>query len=635
MFAVAEDWQPVSAEDLQITRVPQAPTAAAIYLYRQVDRDDANSRESVYERIKILTQEGRERANVEIPYIKDRENIRSLQARVIRPDGSIVEFSGEVYEKPLVKARDYGVMSKSFTLPGVEVGSIIEYRYNRMLPFRWIFDSKWLLSGDLFTRRAVFSLKPSRDFLLRWSWPFGLPPNTQEPTNERGVIRLETRDVPAFVTEEYMPPEDVMKYRVEFIYEGEGTNQTDEAKYWKAILNTLHKSVKRFVKDESALQKEVARLVQPGDSAEAKARKIYARAQEIRNLSFERERTEEELKRENRDENHDAADVLEHGYGVADDITWLVYGLLRAAKLETAVVYVPPRNRYLFNRRFMNAGQLTTCVLLVRLDDSMVFLDPGTPLMPFAILPWNETGVTGLRLTEDGGQWMTTTLPSANESRVERKATVKLAPDGTLAGKVTVAYTGLEAAWRRVTERNDDATERRKFLEAELEANVPVGIDVKLTNAPDWDHAEPPLVAEFDFTVTGWATAAGNRALLSMGVFGGLEKHAFEHSARVHPVYFTFPYQHTDEIAIELPPGWQVSSVPEARKSDVIVATYSSSAQATGSTLTLKRELALKTILVQPKFYDTIYSFYQTVRAGDDDQVVVMARTSPKAAAGH
>ena len=66
--------------------------------------------------------------------------------------------------------------------------------------------------------------------------------------------------------------------------------------------------------------------------------------------------------------------------------------------------------------------------------------------------------------------------------------------------------------------------------------------------------------------------------------------------------------------------------MPEARKNDVNVAAYASSAQASGNTLTLKRDLALKTILVLPKFYDTIYNFYQTVRAGDEDQVVVMAR---------
>jgi hypothetical protein len=109
----------------------------------------------------------------------------------------------------------------------------------------------------------------------------------------------------------------------------------------------------------------------------------------------------------------------------------------------------------------------------------------------------------------------------------------------------------------------------------------------------------------------------------------------FEHSARVHPLYFTFPYQHTDEIAIELPPGWQVSSVPKARADDIKVATYNSSAQTTGGALTMKRELALKTILVQQRFYSQVRDFYQAVRAGDEDQVVIMPGAPSRAANKH
>src|SRR5690348_3244655 len=119
--ARAEDWQPVSPADLQMKSEPKAPKASAIYLYRQVDRDDADSSENIYSRIKILTDEGREYANVEIPYLRGSTSIRALQARVIHPDGSIVEFDGQVFDKPLVKARGVKMMAKSFTLPGVEV----------------------------------------------------------------------------------------------------------------------------------------------------------------------------------------------------------------------------------------------------------------------------------------------------------------------------------------------------------------------------------------------------------------------------------------------------------------------------------------------------------------------------------
>ena len=41
--ARAADWLPVTSEDLQMTREPKAPGAAAIYLYTQVDRDDTES----------------------------------------------------------------------------------------------------------------------------------------------------------------------------------------------------------------------------------------------------------------------------------------------------------------------------------------------------------------------------------------------------------------------------------------------------------------------------------------------------------------------------------------------------------------------------------------------------------------
>jgi hypothetical protein len=631
MPAHAAEWQPISPEDLRMTREPKAPTAAAIYLYRQVDRDDENSSESIYSRIKILTDEGRKHANVEIPYLKGSSSIRGLQARVIRPDGGIVEFDGTVYEKPLVKARGVRMMAKSFTLPGVEVGSIIEYRYRRSMPQGWAFNSRWLLSDDLFTRHAVFSLRPESSFLIRWSWPLGLPPDTKPPANERGLIRLETRDVPAFVTEEFMPPEDVMKYRVEFVYEGQDSDQKEEKAYWKAFGKRSNSDVQRFIRASRALEQEVARLVQPGDSNETKARKLYARAQQVRNLSFERQATEQEAEREKLADIRDAQDVLKHGYAYADDVTWFFYGLLRAAKLDASLVLVPTRDDLFFDPRQMNARQLNTCVVLLKLGDSSVYLDPGMPFMPFAYLPWSETAVKGLRLGPDGGEWVNTTLPTAAESRVERKASVKLSPAGTLEGKVTVTYTGLEASWRRINQRNDDATDRRKFLEQDLNAGIPTGIDVNLTNTPDWTGSETPLVAEFDLRVPGWAASAGSRALMPVGLFGGSEKHMFEHSARVHPLYFTFPYQHTDEVTIELPPGWQVTSVPKARTADIAVAKYNSSAQATGGTLTMKRELVLNTIFVKHQYYADVRDFFQAVRSGDEDQIVITPGAVPRA----
>ena len=122
-----DDWQPISPEELKMTSVPEAPGAPAVILYRQVDRDDGrNPHEDTYIRIKVLTEEGRKYANVEIQYFKEYGGMTAIKARTVRPNGSIVPFDGKVYEQTIVKAKGLKYLAKTFTLPDVQVGSIIE-----------------------------------------------------------------------------------------------------------------------------------------------------------------------------------------------------------------------------------------------------------------------------------------------------------------------------------------------------------------------------------------------------------------------------------------------------------------------------------------------------------------------------
>ncbi len=186
MLAVQEakagiGFQPVSPDELKMTSEPLAPGAPAIILYRQVDRDDNihTPHQDYYFRVKILTEEGRKYADVEIPFFKASQDVVNIKARTIRPDGSITDSGVKVFEKYLVKGkvggRDYKYLAKTFTLPDVEVGGIIEYSYTIDADEYTLFDSHWLLSDELFTKKAQFSLKPFNDsyyglYSLRWSW---------------------------------------------------------------------------------------------------------------------------------------------------------------------------------------------------------------------------------------------------------------------------------------------------------------------------------------------------------------------------------------------------------------------------------------------------------------------------------
>jgi hypothetical protein len=622
-------FQPVSPEELKMTEEPQAPGAPAIILFRQVDRDDngRTSHEDSYFRIKILKEEGRKYADVEIPYYKGGgNNIVNVRARSIRPDGTIANFDGKIYDKSIVKARGIRYQAKTFTLPDIQVGSIIEYYYTEDFAEYALYNSHWILSDELFTKNAKFSLKPYsssyENWSVRWSWQ-GLPPGTTEPKQSPDhFVRLEAANIPAFQTEDFMPPENELKSRVDFVYYDEFIK--DAAEFWKKTGKKWNGRLEDFVGKRKAMEQAAAQIVSPNDPPETKLQKIYARVQQIRNTSYEVRKTEQEEKRAKEKDAANVEDVWKQGYGDGIQLTWLYLGLVRAAGFEAYGVWVSDRNNYFFNPKLMDSNKLDANVVLVKVNGKDFYYDPGAAFTPFGLLPWAETGVPGLRLDKDGGTWVQTTLPESSASRIERKANLKLLSDtGDLEGKLTLTFTGLEASRRRVEERNEDEADRKKFLEDEVKEYIPAVIEAELSNKPEWSNSSVPLVAEFYLKVPGWAAGAGRRALLPVGLFSASEKHLFDHANRLHPIYFDFPSEKVDDVTIDLPLGWQVSSLPSAQKLDGHVVVYTLSVENDKGTLHLKRNLSVDVLILESKYYGALRNFFQTVRSGDEQQIVL------------
>ena len=627
------NFQPVSPDELKMTSEPKAPGAPAIILFRQVDRDDRGqtAHEDVYFRIKILTEEGRKYADIEIPFFKDQGNIVNLHARTIKPDGSIVPFSGKAFDKSIVKARGLKYLAKTFTLPDVQVGSILEYYYTTDLAEHFVFDSHWILSNELFTKNAKFTLRPYTSdysrFYLRWTWN-KLPPGTPQPTESPDhVVSLAATDIPAFQTEDYMPPENEMKSRVDFIYSEDAFEKEPDV-YWKKWGKKHNGALEGFVGKHKSMEQAVAEIVAPSDSPEVKLQKIYARVQQIRNTSFEAEKTEEEQKR-NKEKNPDNVEAIwKKQYGTGGELTWLFLALVRAAGFEASGMWVADRQNYFFAPQTMDGRRLDANLVVVKLNGKDIFFDPGAAFTPYGMLPWFETAVKGLKLDKDGGTWLESPLPLSADSMIQRKAELKLSDTGDLEGKVVITYTGLESSTRRLSERLVDEAERKKFLEDEVRGAIPAASEVELTNHPDWKSASSPLVAEYSLKVPGWASGAGKRALLPVGLFGAPEKRLFDHADRVHPVYFEHPYQISDDVSIDLPLGWQISTLPQPQKVDARAVVYTLDAKNEKGTLRLNRVLNVDVLLLPPENYSTLRRIFQIVRTTDEEQVILLPTAS-------
>ncbi len=629
-----------------MTSDPDAPGAPAIILYREVFRDDmgrkyengvptvtfdysnTNPREDNYFRIKILTEEGRKYADVEIPFFKEAGRVSEIHARTIKPDGTIVDFDGQVYTKSLVKGRGVKYLAKTFTLPAVEAGCIIEYYYSVELSTEYLVNSNWILGNELFTKSADFGfnafVSPDLPYGVRWTWenlPAGASPITRGTDN---VVRMHVSNIPAFPTEDFMPPENALKGLVEFTYPQDAP-EADPSRFWAKVSKRMYGRLESFLGKPKALEGAVGEIVGPNDPPEVKLQKLYARVQQMRNTTYEPQKTEQEEKRAKEKPPNNVEEVWKRGSGDSMSLTWLYLALVRAAGFDAYGIMAADRSHYFFDPTLMQSRKVSSNLILIKLNGKNIFCDPGSALTPYGLLPWPETGIQGLQLDKKELIWITTLTPTSDQARTERRADLTLTETGDLEGKLTVTYTGMEGARVRVEERNSDEAERKKFLEDAVKGFIPAASEVKLTKPPEWKNSALPFTAEFDIKVPGWASGAGHHFLVPVGLFGGNQKHLFDHAYRIYPIYFQYPFQESDEINIQLPTGWQIASLPAGWNDTGKVVTYTLAAQNQNGKLHLARTLSVNTIFLEQKYYGALRNYFQQIKTTDDEQVVLDA----------
>lgn len=344
-----DDWPAPSPEELAMKDNPASPGAHAMILYRESISDDKDSFETYYYRIKIFTEAGKKYADIEIPFFHGTGSVKDIRARTVHPDGKIMEWDGKVYEKLLVKAGGVKLQAKTFTLPEVQPGSIIEYKYRLQFDSLKLYNTHWNVQEDLFTRRAVFSLRP---FIgdtapgLYWR-SFKLPQGTEPQKQKDSSMRLEVKDVAGLEEEENMPPASEERGRLEFFYRQNSKETMEE--FWKRIIKGRADYSENFIGKRGAIKQTVDQTVAAGDSPEVKLQKLYARTQQIHNFALDVGKTEKEEKREKLKDNNNVEDVLKHGYGSPQDINRFFVALARAAGFEADWVNIAPRNRNFFH----------------------------------------------------------------------------------------------------------------------------------------------------------------------------------------------------------------------------------------------------------------------------------------------
>ncbi|HYN84537.1 MAG TPA: DUF3857 domain-containing protein [Pyrinomonadaceae bacterium] len=571
------DWKPIDPAHLSMKTplVDPDADAEAIFWEVRVSHDEPNSADTAtylshYVRIKIFTERGREsqsRVDIIAPTVRGRSiRIKDIAGRTIRPDGTIVELKKEdIFEREVVRTSGVKVKAKSFAMPNVEPGAIIEYRWREVrdgVRSHERFD----FARDIPVQFVKYYIKPSSDVLVdEKGRTVGMRAQTfqgqmSQFQKEQGWYTTSMSNVPAYREEPRMPPEYAVRPWMLVYYSPDRTSKPDE--FWRDYGRRIHDRMKSYLKPNAEVKAAAAEAAGDAQTPEQKLERLYnfVRARVKRVTDDALGLTPEQLKKIK--ENKSAADTLKRGTGTGADIDLLFGAMASALGFEVRVAATSDRGDTFFMPEFLDDYFIDPSNIAVKVGDEWRLFSPGTSYTPFGMLRWQEEGQQTLVTDPKEPVWIQSQMSPAERSLAKRTAKLALDAEGTLTGDVRIEYTGHLAAEKKEWNDDESPAAREEAFKATVAARLAGAevTDVQIENVTDHDK---PLVYTFKVRVPGYAQRTGKRLFFQPAFFERGAGPLFPLSQRLHHIYFTHFWAEQDTVEITLPEGFAPDK-PEA-----------------------------------------------------------------------
>ena len=652
LFAIASStllfaqFQQPTADELKMTADPKAPGAAAVYLNIEEISNDPIHYRSLYVRIKVLTEKGKELATVEIPYGRRSFKVSDIKGRTIHSDGTVIPMTVKAEDLLISKSADLQFSRKVFTLPSVEVGSIIEYSYQLDYDDKQVSSPYWEIQHPYFVHKAHYSFTPFKAFLpgiqnqtsqfitddkghtlntLMW-WHL-LPEGVQLKTDGLGTYSVELTDVPPSPNEEWMPPIQDLLYKVLFYY----TYAHNAAEFWTTEEKHWYKEVDHFAEPTKAVRETVSGLIAPTDGDLDKAKKLYIAVQAPDNTDYSRGKGKSELKQLHLKVEKRAEDTWNQKAGSSEDMALLYLAMLRAGGLTAYAMKVVDREQGAFDPAFLDFDQLDDTLVILSTGGKEIYLDPGEKMCPFETVNWKHSGASGARQSSDSHNAGITPFQPYTANETQRIGDVTVDEHGTITGNFRIIMNGQEALrWRQAVLVND-LDEVKKRFDRWLETMVPDSTQAHLDHFVGLDDPYVNLLAMVKVEGT-LGTATAKRLLLPGFFFETRGAHPFiAQDKRLEPVDMHYGDVVTDQMTYRWPAGFSVEGAPQDAKNSWPGHAIFANRNAIGpGQITIARTLVRAFTFAKPEEYQDLRAFYQKVAAADQQQLVLTQSPAPK-----
>jgi hypothetical protein len=614
-----DEWRPLDPADLALKAPVVEKDADAEAIFWEVRIDDSLAEElslKNYIRIKVFTERGKEsQSKIDLPY-SGSNRIKDIAARVIKSDNTIVELKkDDVFERTIVKANGVKVKAKSFALPSVEPGSIIEYRWREVVPNGSANKLRLKFQRDIPIQNISYFLKPYMG--MRYV-SFHMADEAKFVKDKNGFSRLTMTNMPAYHEEPRMPPEDEVRSWV-FLYYSEEL-KIEEDKYWKEFGKKLYEVTKDDMKVNDDVKNAVAGIVGNATAAEEKLHLIYDFCRtKIKNISDDASGISADERKKIK-ESKSPGETLKRGMGTGGNIDMLFAALAKALAGN--------RDDLFFNKGLANATFLESSFIAVKVGEQWEYYSPAEMYTPFGMLGWREEGVETLIADAKEPIWAKTPISPPEKSMEKRTGKLRLLEDGTLEGDIQIEYTGHIGFDKKEYDDDDSPAQREETLRNSVKARMSTAelSDIKIENVTD---PIKPYTYSFHVRVPGYAQRTGKRIFLQPAFFEHGLSPIFSSSDRKHAIYFQYPWLEEDNVTIDLPTGYALDSADSPGPIEVgKISEYKPTIGITkdGKTLSYKRHFFFgggASILYPVATYPNMKALFETINKADNHTITL------------
>ncbi len=574
-FVAAQDknWREVSSGELAMKTPLVEPDADAEAIFWEVRVDDSASDELAlkhYVRVKIFTERGREKySKFDIPFTRGMK-IKDIAARVIKADGSAVEIGKQdIFEREIVKANKAKIKAKSFAVPNIEPGVIVEYRYREVIEDAGAKGMDLAFQRDIPVENLSYYYKPYNKREPNYqSFNFT---DTKFVKDDKGFYLAQRTNVPAFKEEPRMPPSNTVRpwmllqgvsvnvvSETAFSYQFTIKDPNNPSSYWGSVGRENMFFAKFMNKSDKDIKRTATEITAGAATPEEKLRKIYDFCQtQIKNTTFDPTLTDDQRKK--LPETKSLSDVLKNKSAASPFVDMLFGAMANSLGFETRVAMMADRSQMFFSPEMTNESFIHPGAVAVKIGEEWRFFNPGMSFLPFGKLVWYEQDVWALVVGENGSAWAKTPLADAKDSTAKRTGNFKLLEDGTLEGTVNVELTGQSGLDYKLANYDESADKREENLKNDIKARISTAeiSDVKIENVSD---PEKPVAYQYKVRVPNYAQKTGKRLFLQPGFFEYGENPLFSTATRKYDIYFNYPWAENDSVEIVLPTGFSLDN---------------------------------------------------------------------------